>query len=322
MILAIWFNTATSSSKTVKILTLLLLAACDSAPQIKRDLTVLNSPESATPLALPQQPQVLISLYAGLADTNFALVSNACVGQQCGSRVALIERGYQLHSLPVALAASNANVIQDSEDPHFSINQKLTSFTAGEEEGAVTTAIQTVHLSDRRIGLLVHQAGGFEHVKRNRVLYIADKKKLVKVWERRDGEGPVISYADVIHREGQDDQIILVEGGSFDPTEPDQVKAQRLDWDERSLRLRSVPIGLMTAVVFGNFKSIESARAVSATVAHCYSNYWLVRGAQVGERNKNFVWVELVPNSLVASESGKRERECLKSELKTKSFRF
>ena len=256
------------------------------------------APVSSSPAPTTARPAVA-TVGAGEASTNFALVVGACTQKPCAAEIELVADGARLDSVPLEFPASDAKLVAKTDDTSFTIGAPLTTYTAGEEEGAVTTAIQPVRLSAQRIGLLVQQSGGFEHVKRRRDLFIVDDKKLKRVWSKQDGSGPVRSYADVVagaDSGGKGDEIVLIEGITVAPNEADQVSAQRLLWDEAAKTLRSTPVASMTATVVGNFTSAEAARGKYSDA--CFANFWLLRAHQVGEKSNRFVLAKLTPESL------------------------
>ncbi len=237
------------------------------------------------------------SVGAGQANTAFALVAGSCTEKRCAAEIELVVNGQRLDAVPLEFAASDAKLVAKADDTSFASSQSLTTYTAGDEEGAVTTAIQPVRLSAQRTGLLVQQAAGFEHVKRRRDVFIVDDKKLKRIWSKQDGSGPVRSYADVVASSANADEIVLIEGGSFVPNQADEVTVQRLLWDEPGQTLQATPVPVMAAMVVGNFANAETARAKYADP--CLANYWLLRADQVGEKSKRFVLALLAPEALL-----------------------
>ena len=276
---------------------LMLVSACErsAAPP---SATVAAS-ASAVPAVAPTaaaRPAVA-SVDAGLANTSFALVAGSCNGKSCAAEIELVVNGQRVDAVPLEFAASDAKLVAKADDTSFASSQSLTTYTAGEEEGAVTTAIQPVRLSAQRTGLLVQQAAGFEHVKRRRDVFVVEDKKLKRIWSKQDGSGPVRSYADVIASGTNADQIVLIEGGSFAPNQADEVTVQRLLWDEPGQNLQVLPVDSMAAMVVGNFANAEAGRSKYADP--CLANYWVLRADQVGEKSKRFVLALLVPEAMV-----------------------
>ena len=301
---------------------LMLVSACErSAAPPSATVAV---PASAVPAVAPTaaaRPAVA-SVDAGLPNTAFALVAGSCNGKSCAAEIELVVNGQRLDVVPLEFAASDAKLVAKADDTSFASSQSLTTYTAGvttytagEEEGAVTTAIQPVRLSAQRTGLLVQQAAGFEHVKRRRDVFVVEEKKLKRIWSKQDGSGPVRSYADVVASGTNADQIVLIEGGSFAPNQADEVTVQRLLWDEPGQNLQVLPVDSMAAMVVGNFANAEAARA---KYAHpCLANYWVLRADQVGEKSKRFVLALLVPEAMVPALQARAK--CLPKETQRKA---
>ena len=296
---------------------LLLVCACDrsrgAAPRGGESAAASGTGTTpATASALPH-PQAVAILDAGARDTTFALVPGTCVQKSCPAEIALLASGKRLDAVPLEFAASDAKLTAQSKDASFTTIQALTTYSAGEGEGLVTTLMQPVRLSTQRMGVLVQQAAGFEHVKRRRDLFIVEDKKLKKVWSKQDGSGPVRSYADVIRGSADVDAIVLIEGSSFAPAEPDQVTALRLTWDEQAKAVHSSPVETMMAVVVGNFANAEAARGKLADA--CLANYWIIGGDQVGEKPKRFVLALLTADSSAATLNTKTNHECSRKDV-------
>jgi hypothetical protein len=247
---------------------------------------------------VPPRPAVA-SVAAGQPNMTFALVAGSCVEKRCAAEIELVANGQRLDALPLEFAASDAKLVANADQVSFATHAPLATYTAGEEEGAVTTLLQPVRLSAERTGLLVQQAGGFEHVKRRRDLLIVEEKKLKRVWSKQDASGPVRSYADVASTGANIDEIVLIEGASIAPNQADQVTMQRLTWDETAKTLKVTPVPVMAALVFGNFASADAARSKYADP--CFAHYWLLRADQIGEKSRRFVLALLAPDAAVPS---------------------
>lgn len=276
---------------------LMLVSACERSAAPPSSTVAASA--SAVPAVAPTataRPAVA-NVDAGLANTAFALVVGTCAEKRCAAEIELVVNGQRLDAVPLEFAASDAKLVAKNDDTSFASSHSLTTYTAGEEEGSVTTAIQAVRLSAQRTGLLVQQAAGFEHVKRRRDVFIVEEKKLKRIWSKQDGSGPVRSYADVVASGTNADQIVLIEGGSFAPNQADEVTVQRLLWDEPGQTLQVLPVASMAALVVGNFANAEAARSKYAEP--CLANYWLLRADQVGEKSKRFVLALLAPEAAI-----------------------
>ena len=299
---------------------LVLTIACKGgeAPSARAGDSVTASGTPAT-AAASNQPQTVAVVDAGAPNTTYALVAGACVEKSCAARVELRVAGKPVNAVPLAFAASSATLTASPSDASFATNATFTTYAAGEEEGAVTTLVQAVRLSPRRTGLLVQQAGGFEHVKRRRDLFVIENNRLNNVWSKQDGNGPVRSFVDVI-RNADIDNLVLIEGITLTPAEADQITAFRLSWDEGSKSLQSSPIATLKAVAIGNFATAELARAKYADA--CLANYWTVSASQIGETPKHFTLAFLSADSAAATHNASN-RDCSpKDARRTVDFRL
>ena len=276
---------------------LMLVSGCERS--VAPPSATVAASASAVPAVTPvvaARPAVA-SVDVGQVNTAFALVAGSCNGKSCAAEIELVVNGQRLDAVPLEFSASDAKLVAKADDTSFASSQSLTTYTAGEEEGAVTTAIQPVRLSAQRTGLLVQQAAGFEHVKRRRDVFVVEEKKLKRIWSKQDGSGPVRSYADVVASSANADQIMLIEGGAFAPNQADEVTVQRLLWDEAGQTLQVLPVASMAARVVGNFANAEAARSKYADP--CLAHYWLLRADQVGEKSKRFVLALLAPEAAI-----------------------
>ncbi len=277
--------------------TLLLVSACErNAATAPRDCAATAAPTAPTVAAIKARPAAT-TVSAGAANTTFALVASSCAQKPCAAEIELVANGQRLDAVALEFAASSANLVAKPDHASFATVQALTTYIAGEEEGAVAAVMQPVRLSAQRTGLLVQQAAGFEHLKRRRDVFIIDDKKLKRVWSKQDRSEPVRSYADVIAAGPNADEIVLIEGSSFTPNQADQITALRLVWDEAANTLRETPVAVMAALVVGDFATAEAARAQYADA--CFANYWLLRADQVGEKSKRYVLALLAPDAAV-----------------------
>lgn len=292
--------------------TLLLASACNRNPD-----DTARSGESASAAVADTMPSgsgarlqvnALAILPAGSSYTTFALTRGTCVQNVCHAELELRANGQPLDAVPLEFVSSDTNFRSNTADATFATNASFSTYTAGQEEGLATTLIQSAQLSPQRTGVLVQQAGGFEHVKRRRDLFIVDHNKLKRVWAKQDGQGPIGSYADVIQRSDGADDIVLIEGITIDPAQADQITALRLTWDEKDMSLKSSPVESLKAVVTGDFKNAEAAREQLADA--CLAKYWILTGNDVGEASKPFVLAMLTADSTTAALRANATDDC------------
>lgn len=218
-----------------------------------------------------------------------------CVAGKCTAAIELVSGQKLLDSAALEFAASDANLVKEQGDTVLGASPGLEAWTAGTEEGAVTTAVQGVRLTATRVGLLVHQAGGFEHVKRRRDLFVAEGGKLRKIWSVQDGVGPVRSAAYLVPAENrQYDEVLYIDGLIPGGAEADSLSAQRLTWDETSQTLRARSMDSLPAVIAGEFPNVEAARSAQANA--CLAEYWVLPADRFGGSTARLVLALVAPD--------------------------
>ena len=307
------FATLISLSALAALAALISLAACGDKGASSATSVTTSAPASAPlPAANASRPaasSALTTLPASASASesapklSFALVAGACVQASCAAALELVRGGQRLDSTPLEFAASSAKLEAQPAQTLFGGKTALPIWTAGEGEGAVSTAVQTVRLSVDRVGLLVHQSAGFEHVKVRRDLFIAEGDTLKKVWSKADGQGPVRSYADVVPRDASSsaaiDEIVMIEGMTAAPNEGDRIVATRLSWDENAKSLKASPVESLSVVVAETFPTAERARSKFADA--CYSNYWVIREDGIGGAKSRFALAVVASDALAAT---------------------
>ena len=274
--------------------------AASSAPTPAPTAVNAAAPIASRPAA--SNALTMIATSATNAKLSFALVAGACVQTACAAALELVRDGQRLDASTLDFAASSPKLeARKSEGVQnlFGSKTALPIWIAGEGEGAVATALQAVRLSADRVGVLVHQSVGFEHVKMRRDLFIADGDALKKIWSKADGQGPVRSYADVVPRDATIDDIVMIEGISTAPNEPDRIIATRYMWDESTKTLKDAGIESLPVVVAATFASAERARAKFADA--CFSNYWVIRDDQIGGETSRFALAMVASDASAAS---------------------
>jgi hypothetical protein len=160
----------------------------------------------------------------------------------CPMVIQLLSGRKVLDSVPLTFVASDAQLKKIDDANGLGTDAHLDAWTAGAQEGAVTTAVQAVKLTPNRVGLLVHQVGGFEHTKRHHDLFVVNAGKLRKAWSQQDGQGPAFSSADVVAVDGEQREEILYIAEFFSGApELDKPRAQHLVWNESAGKLEEHP---------------------------------------------------------------------------------
>lgn len=194
----------------------------------------------------------------------FELVLCRAKGRGPGLEVRLARNGVVVDAIPLAWGASAREAHAEPLDATVGAGDPAASregtraWVVGDAEGRVVTVIRPVRLGETG-GLLVHQQGGFEHLKQRHALFVADGPNLKRVWEREEGVGPRWSWADVT----PDGYLVYVEGFiSQEPADPDKVDVRRFAWDDRSREcVETAGPGQWYAVAFGWYPTKPEAEA-------------------------------------------------------------
>jgi hypothetical protein len=269
----------------------ILLASCTNPkpPEEKRS-------EAPTPVAS----------VAGSAGVNFGLVPGSCSDGKCRAVIQLIRDNRMLDSAPLEFAASEAQLRKAEGDTGITSREPLEVWTAGKENGSVTTALRVVKLTPEQSGLLVYQVGGFEHIKRRYDLFAEEAGKLKRVWSAAEKQGPAWSSADVAET-AAGDEIIYLEGLRGTGKDPDQFEAKRLGWDAASKSLTERPKLALPVVVAGkNFPTADAARKAAAGT--CLSEYWVLPAITLGAKTSSFMLAMVTANK--QSAEAEQAREC------------
>jgi len=178
------------------------------------------------------------------------------------------------------LNKGTADQIMGAGDP-LQKNELPTAWTGGDGEGRVATALRSMKLSAQQTGLLVDQAGGFEHVKRRHYLYISENRKLRRVWTGEEGAGSAWSAAILTDGgEGQSQEMVYLTGFQPGGAQPDTAVARRFGWDPATNSLVQRPMGQLYAIVAGNFASPGEARTASS--GNCLAEYSALQAKTLG----------------------------------------
>jgi hypothetical protein len=208
-----------------------------------------------------------------------------------------------LDSVPLGFAASGAPLTRESQTSSLGSAAPLEAWTAGIEEGAVTTAFEPVRLGPERTGVVVHQAAGFEHVKRRHDVFVADSGKLRLVWTAAEPQGPTRIAAHVVPQ-GTSDAIVRITGRYADDPLADSVGAERFVWDESTGQMAGQPVEQLSAVITGEYATPALARAARA--GECVADSWVMPAELFGGRPRRYVLAVLLGNAEVVSQEVNR----------------
>jgi hypothetical protein len=245
---------------------------------------------------------------------SFALAPGSCTESSCAPVVQLRQNGKVIDSMSLDFAASPPEFRQAMADPILGAGDpleptNLPAWTAGNGESMVTTAARAVKLSPTEAGLLVDQAGGFEHVKRRHYLFAAADNKLQRVWTGEEGAGPSWSATVLVDAaDGNAQDIVYLTGFQPGGAEPDTVGATRYTWNAAQKTLLEGSPGPLFAVVAGDFPNLDTAR--SARAQPCVSNYSAVRAGDLGLRGSRIVLAAVTTRKSLAEAVRTQTEEC------------
>jgi hypothetical protein len=268
-------------------------------------------PPSAGAARVEPQP---LATFPAAGGSSFALVPGTCAAAPCALSIELRSGARTLDSAPLDFAASPSHPTQTTADRLLGAgdllaSRSVTAWTAGDGENSVVTAARTVQLSPQETGLLVSQAGGFEHVKRRHYLFAIVDDRLKRVWTGEEGAGPTWSATVLIDdADGRAQHILHLTGFQPGGSEPDTVSARRYRWDAERKTLVDTPVGPMSAVVVGDFADLDAARAARAQP--CLSGYSAVRAGDVGLPGSRIVLVAVTTLRPVAEAALKSADNC------------
>ena len=274
---------------------------------------------ATTDAGLPPAASV-IAVSAGAGGLRFALAPGTCREARCAAVIQLLAGDKMLDFAELAFAASGSDLRPAAGDSGLDSGNRLAAWTAGRDDGTVTTAIETVELAAGRRGLLVRQVGGVDHLKRHYELFVADAGRLRSVWSVRESSGPVRSLAYVVASEnGGNQDILYLEDFAPGGDRPDSLEARRASWDDASRTMQVRAVMTLPAVIIGDYPSPLAAR--TAASGTCAAGYWVVAGGRVGAAASRFALAMVVadPQSLAAEMA----RPCdIKASRRVGQFRF
>lgn len=252
-----------------------------AAPAGSAVATQAQAPRASDPL--PPSPPAVQLVDAGADGLSYGLVDGRCVEGRCAAIIQLRSATRLLDSVALEFAASGATLEREQGAGAGA------GWTAGHDEGAVTTLIRPVRLGPGFTGLLVQQSGGFEHVKRRYDVFVHDGAKLRKIGSAAEGPGPAWSTAAVVSSaDGAQDDIVYLEGFRPGGSSADRLSATRLTWDGARRALVQQPLVHLPALIAGEFASVGAARK-AADAEPCLADYWVLPAERFGGKRGRLV---------------------------------
>ena len=170
-------------------------------------------------------------------------------------------------------------------DP-LELHRNISTWQTGEGEDAVATVARSVALGPSSMGLLVHQGGGAEHVKRLHYLFVANGQRLSEAWKGWEGQGMTSSTVDTMDVDGDGNpEILFWRFGSSDGLVSDwSLTVHR--WNVQQMRLEDVSETAkgpsLFAIVAGPFATPDAATTFLTNHRNCLPPFQVIRTPERG----------------------------------------
>jgi hypothetical protein len=196
-------------------------------------------------------------------------------------------------------------------DP-LQLHRTISAWQTGEGEDAVSTVAGSVTLGSESTGLLIHQSGGAEHVKRLHYLFVADGRRLVSAWKGWEGQGLTTSTVDTldVDNDGRS-EVLFWRFGSSDGVVSDwSLSVER--WNPQQALVDEVPATSggppLFATIAGTFATPEAAAKFLDEHSKCLPSFLVIRGPE--QRAKGFAVAGLTAHPPLAAEAARAVRAC------------
>lgn len=221
----------------------------------------------------------------------YELSLERCPRDECPYVVRLVEGGRVHGSSPLEWGAAPRQPSRHPLDDGAGVGDALKREKGLHEwrvgDYGTATVARPVRLSPTLTGLLVHQAAGFEHLKRRHYLFVSRGSSLIEAWTENDGAGETISYVDVFSANDDRDVIRFWRVTTRPDREVDEWEVTTFRWSEKRARLERIPHAELTfpifAVVVGPFASVANAREARTASDGCLSNFFVLERTPLGE---------------------------------------
>jgi hypothetical protein len=273
-----------------------LLSGC-AAPKDAREAAPTGGQETAQAQGAVRRADGSYVLAAPPAVTAgaqaFELVLPSCGKATCALRVRLVEGGRARDSAavdwesvvqPPQRSEQSAAVIGVG-DP-LQLGGTLATWQTGEGEDAIATLARPVTLGRGSAGLLVHQSGGAEHVKRLHYLFADVGGKLVQAWRGWEGQGLTNSSVDTMDVDGDGrSELLYWRFASPDGVVRDwELSVYR--WNAERAKVEEVPATsgrpLLFATVARSFPDAGTAAQFLADHPECQGSFVVMRAPERG----------------------------------------
>lgn len=232
-----------------------------------------------------------------------------CTEQGCPLELQLRRAGQTLDTAVLDWPTSSQHKEQTQMDAAMGAvlpmgTAKGTAWITGQEEQDVSVAFERIDGLTISPLILVHQQGGYEHVKRRHYLYTVKAHRLKRLWLAAEGAGA--HWLTVAPYDGR----IYYYDGFYEPSLAfNPLKIYQLTFtDEDKVSLSTAP--QLYAVSLGPFASAESASERQAS-SDCLYDFSILPSAQLGLAPGKAVLAALTPDAQLAKTGAASLKECL-----------
>ena len=196
-------------------------------------------------------------------------------------------------------------------DP-LELHRTVSTWQTGEGEDAVATVAASVSLGSAYTGLLIHQSGGAEHVKRLHYLFVANGQRLVSAWKGWEGQGLTTSTVDTmdVDHDGRS-EILFWRFGSSDGVVSDWALSVQ-KWNAQQTRADELPATSggppVFATIAGTFATPDAAAKLLTEHGNCLRSFLLIRAPEQGAAG--FAVAGITAHPLLAAEAVRAVQAC------------
>jgi hypothetical protein len=234
-----------------------------------------------------------------------------------------------LDSASLAWASSSQETSEEEVDSRWGAGDPLTgipgvkAFASGEEAAYVSTLARPVGIASR-LGVLVTQRAGWEHLKHHHDLFVHDGEKLVRAWSAIDAAGPTWSSTDTAADSAGTQHILYYSGFLYpSPDSPDRLNVSSIEWDEPTKRMveSPAPAGVALEVVqFGRYAKLARARAGREPLNECVAPLlWVLESKSYGDLTGGYMVATITSRPALLAQVLQEGKKCypqLEAELR------
>ena len=168
-------------------------------------------------------------------------------------------------------------------DP-LQLDRTVPTWQTGDGENAVSTTANAISIGSDANGVLVHQSGGAEHVKRLHYLFVANGRKLVAAWRGWEGQGLTSSTVDTmdVDNDGRAEILFWVFSSNDGVVTDWSLAVQR--WNAGQARVDEVSSGgpPLFATVARTFPTAAAASKYLTDHRACLPSFFVIRSPAAG----------------------------------------